>query len=272
MKNLLILSFFFITNLCLAQPQWKFHLAFEDATGAKDTIWLIWDTTATGGVQGSGYDTLLGEGPFNFDYSIFNVWTHNENGDSTKTLAFPYNNTIGFLPFIYAFNYQYPITIQWDSSLFYASYLPLPVGYINIATIENDYFFLVSNDPPLQRYNMLLDNHAVAPAFSWGSQTHFPMIFYIARDHTININEIKIQDVSIYPNPFTNSITVSGRVKINGIQILSLEGKIVYNSNSIISSASPISIPTDHLLPGMYLFKIINHQNHIHYEKVIKFH
>jgi hypothetical protein len=41
-----------------AQPQWRFHLAFEDATGAKDTLWFIYDTTAT-----IGWDSHLGEGP-----------------------------------------------------------------------------------------------------------------------------------------------------------------------------------------------------------------
>jgi len=30
-----------------AQPQWKFHIAYEDATGAKDTMWFIWDESAT---------------------------------------------------------------------------------------------------------------------------------------------------------------------------------------------------------------------------------
>ncbi|MEI2419331.1 hypothetical protein V6O07_03590, partial [Arthrospira platensis SPKY2] len=30
-----------------AQPQWRFHLAFEDAIGAKDTIWFVYDTTAS---------------------------------------------------------------------------------------------------------------------------------------------------------------------------------------------------------------------------------
>jgi hypothetical protein len=270
MKKTTILSLIFAANLCLAQPQWKFHIAFEDATGAKDTIWLIWDTTATGGVQGSGYDTLLGEGPFNFDYSIFNVWTHNENGDSTKTTAFPYN-AIGFLPLIYAFNYQYPITIRWDTSLFYASYLPMPVGYINVAIIDNDYFFFVNNDPLLHAFNMLLDNNVLAPVVGWGSQSQFPMIFYIAKDPFITIAEIQKNEFKIYPNPFNNSITVSGREKINGIQILSMEGKIVYNSPSIISSFSPISIPTDQLLPGIYILKLLTHQNHIYYEKIIKF-
>jgi hypothetical protein len=47
-KNLF--SFLLALTFCCsitAQPQWKFHIAYEDATGAKDTIWLIWDTTAT---------------------------------------------------------------------------------------------------------------------------------------------------------------------------------------------------------------------------------
>jgi hypothetical protein len=139
MKSLFIFSLIFITNLCFAQPQWKFHIAFEDAIGAKDTIWLIWDTTAHGSLP---TDTALGEGPVSFNYSNFNVWIYNWDGDSTKTRAYPYN-AISFLLEVRAFNYQYPITIRWDTTLFYASYLPLPVGYINAAIIDNDYFFFV---------------------------------------------------------------------------------------------------------------------------------
>lgn len=55
-KELLAIALFFaIPVLSFSQPQWKFHVAFEDATNAKDTIWFIWDTTATF----EGADTAL---------------------------------------------------------------------------------------------------------------------------------------------------------------------------------------------------------------------
>ncbi len=55
--SILILSPLMALTLA-AQPQWKFHVAYEDATGARDTIFFIWDTSAVV----YGIDTALGEG------------------------------------------------------------------------------------------------------------------------------------------------------------------------------------------------------------------
>jgi hypothetical protein len=81
MKNQVIKAVFFLVlttslSIGMAQPQWKFHIAFEDATGAKDTIWCIWDTTATDGSLTS-VDTAFGEAGVTFDYNVFNVWIYN---------------------------------------------------------------------------------------------------------------------------------------------------------------------------------------------------
>ena len=81
MKKLLILLIALMLTQAVyvnAQPQWKFYLAFEDGIGAKDTMWFIWDTTATF----MGYDTLLGEKPLSLNNNVFNVYTFN-NGSMT---------------------------------------------------------------------------------------------------------------------------------------------------------------------------------------------
>lgn len=266
MKKLFILSsLLFSFNFGFAQPQWKFHIAFEDATGAKDTLWLIYDTTAHGSLP---TDTALGEGPVSFDYNNFNVWIYNWDGDSTKTLAYPYNAQ-SFLIEVRAFNYQYPISIRWDSSLFHAPYLPLPVGYINAADIGNDYFYLVNNDPFLQGFNMLLDNQAFAPAFNWGSQNQFPMHFYIAKDPSLDINEIHIESFIAHPNPFFDNIQVSNRSNIKSIEIYSLGGEIIY-SKTIKITEPIIIIPTDSFNQGFYILKILTNKNQIYHEKIIK--
>ncbi len=254
--------------MCLAQPQWKFHIAFEDATGAKDTLWLIWDTTAHGNLP---IDTALGEGPAITNYNIFNVWVNNDLGDSTKTLAAPYS-TYGFLALVNAFNYQYPISIRWDSSLFHAPYLPMPVGYINRATIGNDYYFGINNDPFLQAYNMLLDNQAIAPAFNWGSQTHFPMEFYVARDPSISVDENENNGVHIYPNPVTTEINISNSATIKEYEILSIEGKSIFKDIESDFNKNLITISCKNLRPGIYFLKILNNKNQIHHEKIIKLH
>lgn len=68
MKIIIIAFGVLITFVLQAQPQWIFHIAFEDATGAKDTIWCIWDTTAHDILP---VDTSFGEDKVNFDYSEF---------------------------------------------------------------------------------------------------------------------------------------------------------------------------------------------------------
>lgn len=81
----------FYTTFLNAQPQWKFHIAFEDATGARDTIFLIWDSTATWEM-----DTLLGEIPMNFDTNIFQVYMYINSTplDSSKVSASNTNYSI----------------------------------------------------------------------------------------------------------------------------------------------------------------------------------
>lgn len=268
MKNLLVISFLFSLNFCIAQPQWKFHVAFEDATGAKDTIWLIWDTTAHSTLP---TDTSLGEGPANFNYNEFNVWFYNWNGDSTKTRAYPYNIN-SFLLEVRAFNYQYPLTIRWDSSLYHSPFIPLPVGYINRATMANEYFYFVNNDPPGDSFNMLLDNQAISPLFSWGSQSHFPMEIYVGKDVSIGINEIVNIDFIVHPNPFNEYIHVSTKLIIKEIQIITLQGQTI-NQLQINDKGKydNYKIFARSISPGFYLLKLLTKQNQIYYKKIIKF-
>ena len=132
---LFLLLVFSIKLNSFSQPQWKFHIAFEDGTGAKDTIWCIWDSTAHGSPP---VDTALGEGAIQIDNSTFNVFISNANGDTTKTVAFPFTYSFDFG--VRAINYQYPLTISWDSSLFSVIF-PWPYASVDYARIDNGYFF-----------------------------------------------------------------------------------------------------------------------------------
>jgi hypothetical protein len=265
MKKLFLILIFSGAYLCLAQPQWKFHIAFEDATGAKDTIWLIWDSTAT-----SGIDFALGEGPVAFDYNSFNVFTHNINGDSTKTVAFPYYSPYPFLfgvngGNVYAFNYQYPITKRWDSSLFSAPYLPPPGNKVNVARIDNQYFFGVNNSG-YDHFNMLIDNTAYAPAFWWGSQSQFPMSFNLSLHPLVGISSIyKENGIIVYPNPFENQITISTTKEIS-VEIYSITGNLLISEKDLKGSQT---LDLSHLPEGIFILKFLI-QDHIFYEKIIK--
>ncbi|MCC6181091.1 MAG: T9SS type A sorting domain-containing protein [Bacteroidia bacterium] len=267
MKKLSLLISCLLVFLCTkshAQAQWKFHLAFEDATGAKDTIWLIWDTSATVGTFGQ-IDSALGEDAFPFNYNEFNVWVYNYNNDSTKTQANPFTNILSIE--IHAFNHQYPITISWDSSLFHSPDLPQPVGS---AWLGNDYYFLVNNDPPSQSFNMLWDSSVIAPAYYWGAQSHFPLGVDIAFHSSVGINEINsTKKISVYPNPTSNIITIKAK-EIKACFLLDNMGKTLLNKDFYKGTDYTLSVQD--IPSGCYILKIINQNNEVYYEKVIIHH
>jgi len=252
----------------VAQSQWKFHIAFEDASGAKDTIWCIWDSTAH---LTTPVDTALGEGPVTLNNNDFNVFVYNYNGDTTKTVAMPISG-IAIGCEVRAINFQYPLNVYWDQTLFNAIFL-WPYSTIDEARIDNDYFFSVNNDPPLQAFNMLFDDHAYAPEFTWFSQSQFPMHFNIARHDTsyLNINPTRESKFLIYPNPIINEFHLITSEEIQSIKIIGADG-INY---SIPECATDFKERDYHCLiqnlkPGFYVINIITIQNITFHEKIIK--
>ena len=162
----------------LTQPQWRFHLAFEDGTGARDTIWLIYDTMATIPTvppPGPNVDSILGEAGVDIEPDGFNVWVRNALWDSTKTIAMPYS----WYPIfegpsgVDAVNWTPPITIRWDTSLFHAPYLPGPES-IGRATLGGNYFFFNNNHPELHAFDMLLDRKSTRLNSSHGGISRMP--------------------------------------------------------------------------------------------------
>ncbi len=204
-KNLFILAtiilFLFVLhngNAVLAQ-QWKFPIAFEDATGAKDTVFLVWDSTAT-----MQLDSALGEYNVNLLHDVFQVyWAY--NSDTTKVFAKPINNPY-FNNAVVAKNYVYPIKISWDTSLFRSTSLPSPV---NCAELANNYFFF--SGTICETFNMLLTDSVMAPHFNWGSQEQFPLNIAINRVAYCCVNgveENKKKNFLISPNPTFGSCTI----------------------------------------------------------------
>lgn len=158
MRHFILLLALALSLTTTAQPTWRFHLAFEDGSGARDTIWMIFDTTATYGF--GNIDAQFGEEAMHMDLDSFNVWVINPEYDSTKSVAVPYQ---GFFPYldveIFAFNSTYPITLRWDTTLFHAPGLP-PPGYIPGAQMQCNYFFGV---PELHVFDMMSNDTTTAP-------------------------------------------------------------------------------------------------------------
>ena len=270
-KLLSCLSFFLIlfsfAKKTDAQPQWKFHVAFEDATGAKDTLWCIWDSSAHGTLP---TDTAFGEGAVTFDHSAFNVWIYNYDNDSTKTRIVPFTWSLALE--VRAFNYQYPLTITWDSSLFSVVF-PWPYSSIDQARIDNDYFFFENNQILFQAFNMLLDNHAYAPSFNWFSQNQFPMYFDISRLDTsyTAIYELDLNRIKLFPNPTRENIRIVSSDKVKMIEVFTESGaKLISKEFSEGTQENSYSVSLENLSNGFYFINIINFKNQIYHEKFIK--
>ena len=232
-------------------------------------LFRSWDSTAT-----SGVDTALGEGAVQLNHSVFNVYIGNPNADTTKTEALPYLYFPSHSAIVYAINYQYPITIRWDSSLFHSSFLPATSNnFINVARISNDYFFFVNNNPPpplSNEFDMLLDNSAYAPAYNWGSQSQFPMVFGTTWHPLVIKSPYRIKNNNkIFPNPTSNFINVQNVDLIKHIEIVSLEGFILKTIN-YMQPIYETNIDISNLVSGFYFVKIINKLNTSTYEKISK--
>jgi len=161
----------------------------------------------------------LGEISVNIDNSVFNVWTSN-NGltwyDTIKIVAHPYEYSFGHT--IEAINYELPIKITWDSALLHADWLPpTPVGWVNYARIDNDYFFFYNNNGLAHQYDMTLSDSVTAPyegntdPWAWQDWVHFPMGIYLVQDPTVSVYNNNCEPkniIRIIPNPFTENTRI----------------------------------------------------------------
>jgi hypothetical protein len=276
MKKLLIFGAIMLSHACFvsAQPQWKFYLAFEDGIGAKDTMWFIWDTTATF----FGYDTLLGEKPLTLNNNIFNVYTFNNGSmtdDTIKTVAYPYYEY--FEEDLHAFNYTLPIKISWDTTLFHADYLPPePVGWVNYAVMESDYFFLAGNDPLNHNFNMTLNDTVMSPDPSitdpwfWNPAIHFPIMLMMHQEPSTKIQSSMVMDkskINLFPNPAKHCLNIETKEFFKKVTVFDFKGKVVYQSEIIKNN---YSIDISLLKNGIYFINLINFKNQSHHEKFIK--
>lgn len=254
-RNLLLALACSLAVTAAAQPTWRFHLAFEDGVGAKDTLWFVYDTTAhlfySGGQPIVDYD--LGEGPTDMSDGLFHVFTLNALMDSTNTVATPYSwypifetgNTIN------AINWTPPMTITWDTSLFHAPYLPYSQGEFGIAIMDGLAFYAISNHPELGAYDMLIDDSVTVDQFS---EYLFSFSVYFGEDDHVGIRPQQgtLPPFVICPNPAQTVLNVYTEGKLERISILDLSGRIVKKFINPSNGAIDISS----LSPGTYVCRI----------------
>jgi hypothetical protein len=248
-----------------AQPTWRFHLAFEDATGAKDTIWFVFDTTAT---IGTGVpDSTFGEGATPMNPNEFNVWIWNPAYDSTKTIAFPYTMFPDISAEIHAFNYQFPMIWRWDTALFRLPWLPEPGFPFDGGTMDNDFFFAYSNDPWEHSFFLgWTDSVVVQPTHP--NMGVFPTIVNIGLDLHAGLREWSdVVPLDPTPNPGFNQICVQDMHGIQSIQVWTMDGRLCIVQNG---DGNKVQVDVTTLPTGTYLLRILQANGSWHQARWVK--
>lgn len=268
MRRALPVLLFLSAITASAQPTWRFHLAFENSDGARDTIWMLYDTSATlpaDPFPGPNVDTYLDEGGLTLDYSQFNVWVENAVGDSTKTNAIPYSwYPIHGGTIIDAFNWIAPITIRWDTALFNAPYLPA-TDTIRRATMGGTYFFFNNNRPEIHAFDMFLTDSVVISA---DADLLFPFGVYFSGEPWTGIVEdpTSVQSEPT-PNPTESLVYLPIPEPLQTLWVTDIFGREVMG---------PVIQPAGNLLDlsalpdGSYILRGITVSKRLYHEKVIK--
>lgn len=243
-------------------PQFKFHLAFEDATGAKDTVWLILDTLAT-----SGYDTIFGEMPISLPSNIFQVYIKLGVNDTGKVSAVPYEFG-GFQ--ILAKNYVYPLTMYWDTSLIYNNNLPFTIN--KDIYLDNDWFFFNNDGSLFHLFNMRSADSVELPKFYYGSQEQFPLNFSFNVSSGVGIKEDNFNSstISVFPNPTQTQLLVYLNENIDGAAELKLMDVRGTTIKQLVMSTNKTIVDVSDLPSGLYFIEVFN-EKFSSREKIIKY-
>lgn len=245
-------------------PQFKFHLAFEDATGAKDTLWFIWDSLAT-----ESHDIIFDEKVYTLPTNTFQVFFGPDINYPEKIRAYPLNYTTNGAQ-IYAQNYVYPLTMYWDSSLFFNNNLPFTIGH---AWLDNDWFFFNNNYPVAHMFNMMATNQVDLPKYYYWSEEQFPLNFSFGEGGGgVGINELylKSSSLKLYPNPCIDRVEVFLKDYIlnnTQLQIIDLQGKQQLVMN-LLSNKTTVDVKD---LPNGIYFIWVYSEKYSYREKIIKY-
>jgi hypothetical protein len=140
---------------------------------------------------------------------------------------------------------------QPDSGTWISTTLPvqgtIPIGYFLAFTITLDASELECGD-----YYADLEIRWSNPGFGTGL---IPVTLHVV-DTIVNLEEQSINDLHIYPNPFTYYTTIkfSGAFQIRKIDIVDIFGRIVRTIDNIHSNS--VTIHRENLPGGIYFIRI----------------
>ncbi len=211
-----------------AQPdpcEWKFYLAFEDATGARDTLWLIWHP------ENTPVDDDPAFGEISLPVSVidtgqFVLWFDGNFLKSGRRIYAPAYCWAGIA--IHASNYELPITVSWDTTFFQSPSLTAPecvgIGWntygagVTNGQLGNEYIYDYGYglpSPPFPWYGviMFLTSIELVEVPMWPWFNNFPLGFDLKcgdpNETPWSTRNLRgVPELSVFPNPASNDLQV----------------------------------------------------------------
>jgi|GEM_PF-3776369 len=235
-----------ISDIAVAQDPFEFYFAFEDAIGAKDTVWYVMDMQAT-----NSPDPELGEILVDLENGAMNCWIFNSGpAVGYKKVVFPFSPYIGFE--LYCNNYELPIVISYDSSLFNSAILLDAFGYtISSAAMSNQFLHLPDQDP----FNMLVTDECLLAFFSFGDGYHFPIAVTMYSGEPLSVStRNENATFELFPNPSSESTTIQSP---DIIQEFILRNNVGLMIRRLQPFSERVELNLNGLAAGIYLVEVI---------------
>ncbi len=268
MRKLNTLLFLLLFSQYVSGQEFSFKMYFEDAIGNKDTLTIGYDINGTDTIDSEFGEINIISIPLDtsFDVRISDEWQNRlyQNIPGTfhtkKQIIEKKECGIWYsINSIDIFTNNWPVTVQWDSTLFidtclngslFTSVMPGgwwdTGGFREVLVGSNSITFAPNYPYNDDYYGYINENNDTINVFwqTFGDST----IFILGTEELVSNKNFKI-----YPNPTINNITIQfidQDLKIENIQVLNINGK----SQPIIVTGKNIDL--SRIPNGLYIIQL----------------
>lgn len=124
--------------------------------------------------------------------------------------------------------------------------------------------FTINFDANIPDGHVIIFNHDLVK----GQYLVQTLISSTITNNSSSINQNNTQQLSIYPNPTNQWLTLSLEQELKRIEIMDITGKVIFETQNI--NNKPITLNVNHLASGLYIIKATDNLNKIYHQKFIK--
>ncbi|MBL0054040.1 MAG: T9SS type A sorting domain-containing protein [Bacteroidetes bacterium] len=301
-KNIILIALMLIQFNCMSQtytipwatkqPAWVFPIWVEDASGAKDTVYFGFDSTA---INSANPEPQFGEIEFNTPLGFYASTTDGILPNQYyKVHIFDTDDVIqqNLWGNIQLRKANFPVVLRWDPSTFYSDSLPFadqdplprgqcvldwssggqaaPIGCnisMGMLVLMTDTGYTNVNPT----YCIMTDTMQFNYTFPGPASSYFLLGFYPWLGSTFNPNNIDenmpTEFVNIFPVPTKDILKFKSNAIMNNIEFTDLNGRSILKRNNIYLFDCELELSG--LNKGMYYAKITLENNKIVYKKII---